>query len=179
MKRAISTPGSAVQSTSLSGDHIQSLFRRKMESVKNLESAEKGIVMGLVRLRETVREKSDRIGFVCGVLTSDGPEFLDANLARHRNYTSSLREAFLFPVFSATDVFDDKLLERLKDEPESSWRRMWRGVLSTQMVTDLFFTPGWERSIGAKDEHDTAKNLGLKIHYLNEDHSHNLLIVKK
>lgn len=107
-----------------------------------------------------------RIGYVSGVITSDGPAQIEANLAKLARYTDRLRTMHNFPIFSATDIFTDDLYDRIKAASilTKDWLLFWRGVLSSGHVTDIFMTPGWERSHGAMDEHTVARELGLKIH---------------
>lgn len=45
--------------------------------------------------------------------------------------------------------------------------KFWRDILESGHVTDIFMTPRWEQSKGAIDEHEAAKQLGIKIHYMN------------
>jgi len=40
------------------------------------------------------------------------------------------------------------------------------GAIRSSYVTDIFMTPGWQRSKGAIAEHRIAKTKKIKIHYL-------------
>jgi hypothetical protein len=113
-----------------------------------------------------------RIGYVAGILTSEGEDKLQENINRLDKHTENIRKANNYPVFSSTDIFDKKLvysLEEIKLSPnkvEEKFREFWRIILSSGYVTDIFMTPGWKRSRGAQDEHKTAKENGLKVHYV-------------
>ncbi len=116
-----------------------------------------------------------RIGYVAGIITSDGPEYFQANRKRLADYVKKLRKIHKFPMFSAIDVFSSEVYERLKEwklpfaEREMKVRSFWRKILKSGHVTDIFMTPRWEKSKGASDEHRTAKKIGLKIHYIEEE----------
>lgn len=113
-----------------------------------------------------------QMGYVSGIITSDGPEFVERNIERLAYFTEELRGYKNFPIFSATDVFSQKLFERLDEmtletnSREEKFIRFWRDILESGFITDIFMTPRWEESKGAKDEYKTAKRLGLKIHLL-------------
>lgn len=107
-----------------------------------------------------------RIGYVSGIITSDGPEYVERNLAILARHTENLRLAHDFPIFSSTDVFDNKVFERINANkiPVQAWLDFWREILESGHITDMFMTPRWEVSIGARDEYQNAQRLGLKIH---------------
>ena len=110
-----------------------------------------------------------QIGYVSGIITSDGPEKISENLNRLQKFTDLVRKTSDFPIFSSIDVISDELFKRLgaaKIEQEV-WRVFWREVLQSPYVTDMFMTPGWEQSRGALDEFQTAKATGKTLHYFN------------
>jgi hypothetical protein len=117
---------------------------------------------------------SNRIGFVSGSLFSDGPKFVERNMRRLEEYTNQLRAAHQFPIFSAIEVFYSGLsnqLEEYKGSMEARRPRLitfWKNVLSFGHITDIFMTPGWERSEGAQDEHLNAQKSGVTIHYITQ-----------
>lgn len=117
-------------------------------------------------LRVLVQEK--QVGYVAGIITSDGPEHIKDNIRRLGEWTERIREREGKPTFSAVDVFDDALFARLNASalPQDSWWIFWRGVLGSGYVTDIYMTPRWQESTGARDEHETALKLGITIHYL-------------
>lgn len=110
--------------------------------------------------------RNSRLGYVSGIITSDGPNFIQQNLTKLDRYTDFLRQQQDFPVFSARDIFSDELFTRLNAYhlPPKDWEKFWREILSFGHVTDVFMTPRWESSRGATDEYDTAKKLGLRLH---------------
>lgn len=114
-----------------------------------------------------------RIGYVSGTITSDGEESIPHNIERLNRFTETIRAQQGFPVFSATDVFDDTLFKRLDAAGfvNSDWEVFWREVLGAEdrFITDMFMTPGWERSSGASDEHRVALEIGMTIVYIDRE----------
>ena len=112
----------------------------------------------------------DRIGYVSGMVTSGGKENIPKNIERLTKFTDHVRALYIFPVFSATDVFDDVLFVRLSAAgfKNEDWVVFWREVLGAKAkyVTDIFMTPKWEESRGAADEHKTAKKMKITINYI-------------
>lgn len=119
---------------------------------------------------ETVRSEGiKRIGYVSGIISSDGPDKIQENIERLKKYTDFVRASHKFPVFSATDIFTKQVYEVCNREREilnSEFIEFWRNLLETGFVTDLFMTPRWDESEGATDEHLIAEHLGLNIHYV-------------
>jgi len=115
----------------------------------------------------------DRIGYVSGVVTSDGPAEIPNNIRRLSSFTDRTRKKYPFPIFSATDVFDDKLFRRLDAAGfvNDDWIAFWKEVLGAEekFVTDMFMTPRWEKSRGATDEHRTAQEMGMIIVYIENE----------
>lgn len=132
----------------------------------------------LVKLFRITKKKSSivKIGYVAGAITSDGPEYFQANRKRLADYVKKLRKIHKFPMFSAIDVFSSEIYEKLEEwklpfnEREVKARSFWRKILKSGHITDVFMTPRWEKSKGATDEHKTAKEIGLKIHYVQDTH---------
>jgi hypothetical protein len=138
----------------------------------------------LDRLRKQIAElKSrgvERIGFVTG-LVADLPKDLDEearrqlireNSRRLNQHTVDLRaqepDAF---VFSSIDMFHNDRWKIMRDHnancsPEDATRRtqeFFDRVLGSG-VTDLYLTPGWDRSAGSRREHEFAVGNGIRIH---------------
>ncbi len=115
----------------------------------------------------------NRIGYVSGTITADGRENIPKNIARLERFTEQLRSEQKFPVFSATDVFDDELFKRLDAAGfvNADWEVFWREVLGAEerFVTDMFMTPRWEKSRGATDEHRVALEVGMTIVYIDKE----------
>jgi hypothetical protein len=131
----------------------------------------KGIVLAL--LKEVRAEGNDRIGYVSGLITSEGPEKIDGNVRRLAGLTEKVRAQHNFPIFSSTDIISDTLFKRLglEEFEKTDWERFWRDILGApeRFVTDIFMTPRWERSRGATDEHKVAVEVRMEIHYLTEE----------
>ena len=107
-----------------------------------------------------------RIVYVAGKVTADGETKILFNLKRLSLYTKQLRRKFRF-VFSSADVFDQETYWKLnlaKPLHEESFYKFWRKILRSG-VTDIYMTPEWEMSTGATDEYNTAKKIGLNIHF--------------
>lgn len=138
---------------------------------ENLAEVQKRLIQELANLRQ--QNVGHRLGYVAGIVASDGQQHIQRNIAQLQLHASSVRSAQPFPVFSAVDVFGatglwDRFIPlfvqgRITDE---DFKNFWRGVLSSGSITDVFMTPRWEKSGGAVDEHKIAQKLGLKIHYL-------------
>ena len=112
----------------------------------------------------------DRIGYVSGTITSDGEANIPKNIERLTEFTDHVRTIYIFPIFSATDVFDEILFARLfaAGFRNKDWMVFWKEVLGAKekFVTDIFMTPKWEKSRGATDEHKTAKKMKITINYI-------------
>lgn len=89
-------------------------------------------------------------------------------------YVEKLRRVHKFPMFSAVDVFSDNIYAQLEEmalsfeKREVKIRSFWRQIFKSGYVTDIFMAPRWDKSKGATDEHETAKQIGLKIHYIKD-----------
>lgn len=117
-----------------------------------------------------------KIGYVAGIINSDGPKYFQRNRKRLVNHAAKLRKQHKFPMFTAVDVFPEKIYKNLEEwklsfeKREAKVRNFWRKILKSGHVTDIFMTPRFEKSKGATDEHKTAKKVGLKIHYVKDTH---------
>ena len=70
-------------------------------------------------------------------------------------------------IFSAADIFSNEIYWKMNisnPDHKKEFYDFWRTILNNVAV--IYMTPGWEKSSGAKDEHNTAKKLGIKIIYL-------------
>ena len=147
---------------------LHTLIKKELKSVTNLDQTSKIVLSMLKDLKDS---KESRIGYVAGVVTSDGPEKIDENVRNLINCTKNIRKQYNFPIFSSTDIFDKKFIENLDEMSlppkifEERFLYFWEKILESGYVTDIFLTPGWERSRGAKFEHNIANNKRLEIHY--------------
>jgi len=134
----------------------------------------------LIKLFKSTKNQTGRgiirIGYVAGILTSDGLKYFERNRKIIAKYTDQLRKVHKFPMFSTVDVFSDEVYSRLEEyklsfeEREAKLRNFWREIFKSGYVTDIFMTPRWNKSKGATDEHKTAKESGLRIHYIEDTH---------
>lgn len=148
------------------GDQIKNRFREALKDARSLNEVSRVVIVILKELKE---RGSGRLGYVSGIITSDSADLVELNERRLDGYTNYLRKGISFPVFSSTDIFQGEFVEKFRGNAESEWYSFWRSVLECGYVTDVFMTPRWRVSAGAKDEHETAKKVGLSIHYM-DDH---------
>lgn len=129
---------------------------------------------GLVRVFRTVKEAepNQRIGIVSGIITSEGDEFMERNIKRLHLYTAHLSQQHDFPLFSSVDVFGNGLYTQIKEFSlerelrEKHFVDFWRGVFRSGHLTNVFMTPRWEISSGARDEHAISVEEQIAIHYI-------------
>lgn len=113
-----------------------------------------------------------RIGYVAGIIGSDGLEKVAENMQKLAEHTERIRREQDFPIFSSTDIFSEELYERLEEmrleyeEQRKVFMQFWREIFEEGGISDIFMTPRWEESEGAFDEYETAKRLGIAIHYV-------------
>lgn len=142
-------------------------IKNALKPAKTIEELQKRLIDSL----SEIRKGHNRLGMVVGILTSDGPEKIKENAEHLKSYTKMVSLENDFPIFSAMVTFvgdNSDIVDHVngKHYEYHHWLNFWRNILESGDVTDLFTTPGWERSRGATDEHETAKRLGLEIHYL-------------
>lgn len=106
-----------------------------------------------------------KVGYVSGIITSDGKEHIDRNMALLKRNTSKIRESVGFPVFSAADIFHNESYDKFGGIEEHEWYAFWRNVLKSGYITEVFMTPRWEHSAGAKDEFATAGEAGILVNH--------------
>lgn len=129
---------------------------------------------GMFEVFKTIKEAepNQRIGYVSGLISSEGPENIPKNMKRLEAYTELIRKQYDFPIFSATDVFGNGMHEQVeefhfeKELQQKHFMDFWDAVLGTGHVTDIFMTPRWEVSTGAKDEFRIAQAMGMKIYMI-------------
>lgn len=139
-------------------------IREAIKSAKSLDRVKVGVIEVLRSTRG--EERAEQLGYVAGIVTSDGPAKINENVRRLEAYTEQIRSEEGYPVFSSTDVFSEPLFVRInaRELPNQAWLDFWRDVFGSGHVTDIFMTPRWEQSTGARDEYETAKRLNLTIH---------------
>jgi hypothetical protein len=106
-----------------------------------------------------------KVGYVSGIITSDGKEHIDRNIALLKRNTSRIREAVDFPVFSAADIFHNESYDKFDGIEEHEWYAFWKNILKSGYVAEIFMTPRWEHSAGAKDEFAAAGEAGIVVNH--------------
>lgn len=145
------------------------------ESIKKATNLNQIYTLLITVLEEYVDHKPHKLGYVAGIVTSDGPDNINNNVKILKKFTNKIRKRNNFPIFSSTDAFSKKSIRKLDEmklppeKIEEEFWKFWRKILTSGYITDIFMTPGWDRSRGAQDEHKTAKKAGLKIHYSLQD----------
>ena len=115
-----------------------------------------------------LRDKNVRVGYVSGKVTTDGAENILKNLTRLHKFTDKIAKTHGSFIFSAADIFNDEVYWRLnvaKPLHEEDFYVFWRKIISSG-ITDIYMTPEWEKSTGARDEHEAARKLKITIHYV-------------
>lgn len=142
---------------------MKHIIKKHADKKNSLEEVKVAVLEALKEI--SLISDSGRLGYVSGIMTSDGPEYTERNIKILEQYTEDLRNTNNFPVFSATDVFDQELFRRIDSHniPVQEWFDFWREILRNGLITHIFMTPRWEKSKGAIDEYETAKELGLEV----------------
>lgn len=140
------------------------ILQANIQTAQSLEEIRDGVLIAFGEIGKDFK----RIGYVSGIITSDGPKFVKRNMENLLLYTESLRDKNNFPIFSAGDIFTEEVFERVDafNLPSHHFLKFWREILVSGWVTDIFMTPRWDESKGALDEHEVAEKQNLKIHYL-------------
>jgi len=168
MNKNTSTEAEHKKDIRLIQNHIHKLRLQKKSPLTVLE-----IRLALADVLRNIKRDNPHaaIGYVAGCLTSDGPESIDKNLAKLEAYADYLRKKLNNPlIFSTKEVFSDEEQKEITMQGEKAQielRSFWKDIQAAGYLSDLFMTPGWERSAGAKDEHKAAKeNKHITIHYV-------------
>ncbi len=149
---------------------MKELFVERLAGVTNLNQVKDAVVATALEVRE--REDTSRLGYVSGIVGSDGPEHMQRNIAILNQHTEIIRQSAGYPIFSPTDIFSEDLYSQLEEikwpleTRREAFITFWQGVFKEVYITDIFMTPRWEDSEGAKDEHRMAQEMGIRIHYV-------------
>lgn len=112
---------------------------------------------------------ASRLGFVAGVISSDGLGLRDQNLSKLQEYTRILRRENTFPIFSAGDFYDRAFFQRFdRIEDAKTWDDFWRHIFVNGKITDLFMTPKWDKSEGSRYEFGLAKEMRITVHMVDK-----------
>lgn len=143
---------------------MQHKFKPYLDGVHHLDGVHAAVDRFLRAHRAS--QTDPRVGYVAGIITSDGPEHIARNNARLARYADYLRSIHPFPLFACPDIFTDEVFAQVGAQhlTVEEWLIFWRKILRLGHVTDVFMTPRWEVSLGAQDEYKTAQALNLRIH---------------
>lgn len=134
------------------------------EILKQLTDFDRARETIIRRLQEASLEtENHRVGFVSGLAMSEGPLLAIKNIGMLKRYTRFVKKHVEYPVYSVIDFLKEEALIRVLSGKEES-QRLWREVLQSGYVTDIFMAPKWEQSHGSTNEHRTAKELEIQIH---------------
>lgn len=152
----------------LYGNSLENLITESIVRVSTLDEVYAAIVGVFRYLREDLQYP--RVGYVSGVVTSDGPAKIEENLARLHASAAQLQKTHTFPIFSPPDIFSKDVHSRViqAGAKTEDFIQFWRSVLMSGYVTDIFMTRRWQESRGATDEHNIALQAGFRIHYLED-----------
>ena len=140
---------------------MQKLIYQAVKKSRSFAEIEKNLIAFL----KNISDKNTQIGFVTGIINSDGPECVERHKNNLQKATKLLQQQNEFPIFSCLDVYENELREMLirQSVTYQDYLLFWRHILESGYITILYLTPGWQRSTGVKDEIMTAKKMGLKI----------------
>ncbi len=103
----------------------------------------------LIKLLRTTKQQSGggitRIGYVAGILTSDGVDNFENNRKRIIAYADKLRKIHKFPIFCTVDVFSDDVYGKLEEqnlefeEREIKFRIFWKKIF----IHKIYFFQGF------------------------------------
>lgn len=143
-------------------NHLIALSLKEAKSLDDINKA-------LYNIFKTDNHSNSRIGYVSGIITAKGKEKSPIYITRLAQYTEYLRQKNNFHIFSATDIFTEEVFKNTNAYTISGaeFKLFWKEMLEMGFVTDIFMTPEWDiPNSGAEDEHNVAKRLGIKIHYV-------------
>lgn len=147
-----------------SGEVLKNMFKSETSRAKGHME----VCNAVCNVVNIIASSEMKFAFVSGIISGDGPQHIDRNMAILESFTNHLRDDFSIPVMSATDVFHRDLLDQYRTEGKPQWAVFWRKVLKSGVGT-LVMTPRWEASFGAIDEHKFALDYGIKIDYRHGD----------
>ena len=109
-----------------------------------------------------------KIIFVTGVITSDGPEHVEENRKKLFTATECIRSKTDGFVFCWEHIFTDGVKARINynEIPYEDFLVCSKDIIESCVLTDVYMTYGWERSTGARLEHDTALTKKIPVHYI-------------
>lgn len=118
-----------------------------------------------------LKENGDTITYVSGVVTSDGPEYIEQNLKRLVENTIRIKKLTGSQAFSSGDVFDNEVFDQLEEcklpheQANELFYRFWQEIVGCGLVDMVCLTPGWERSRGAKGK-NIKQHVNVELGYV-------------
>lgn len=136
-----------------------------LKNGKNLGQISDLLIEFLAKLKD---KGNKNIGYVSGMISSEGPENIDNNLKRLEKYTQEISEEYKFPIFSQNDIFTDDVYKYIKNSgvTHTDFEKFYQKVHGSGLITHMFMTPKWELSKGATDEYKTAQRCGIKLIFI-------------
>lgn len=111
----------------------------------------------------------EKMGQVCGPVTSGGIGSVEGNLENLNNQIRKLQEkgVVMFDQMPFEETFHRIIKdESLNQKYENILTDFYEPLFSLNRINTLYFVEGWKSSRGANWEHDKAKELSLSIVYL-------------
>jgi len=141
-------------------------FQISSKEHANLDRVYKIVSSKIKQIKKS--NKNCRIGYVAGKITSDGPTQIKTNLSRLHRFTKKVSQKENIFVFSAADIFNSVAYWKTnlpKPDHKKQFYEYWGEILDSG-ITDIYMTPGWEKSLGATDEYNRMRKRGISIHFL-------------
>lgn len=116
--------------------YTKELIKKETETACTLSEVRDAIVSDIMKIKDD--DPHMRIGYISGIITSDGPGRIPANIARLATYTEYIQRCHDFPVFSASDIFSEELLGRLEANgfKAEDYIKFWREILECRHVIE-------------------------------------------
>ena len=126
---------------------MRSSIRSLLASLTSLDQ----IKAEVINFFSEIRKQNSKIGYVSGVITSDGQDKIEFNRKKLIEYTNLLEDVNNFPLFSAVDVFSDKVYKNLQEmeleheEREKKFMEFWGGGYELRSCHRYFYDSRMEK----------------------------------
>lgn len=116
--------------------------------------------------------KSDRIGVVCGPISTGGAGSIEANIRRFAFAVDMFKQTRNGLFFSQIE-YEEKIWALRNQEVaeigfEAAGMKLLEGfylpVFESGMIHEMYFLPDWQTSTGATWERKQGERLGIRIH---------------
>ncbi len=131
------------------------VLQRAVQQAHSLD--EIGACVIPVLLNAKNRDPHRRLGYVSGIISSDGPEKMPENIRLLHERTEKIARLEKFPVFGPTYIFTDSVYGNIDAENLTSddWNNFWASVL-IGIADKMYMTERWQCSKGAQFEFQLA-----------------------